>query len=84
MPRTLKADNDTWTVRLGEDVPEQGERSVLFFCKTTDQRPYRVASVEESRVVGDPELEALSRRELEELFRESQSMGRTTSRALSG
>lgn len=84
MPRTLKADNDTWTARLGEDSPEPGVRSVLFFCKTTDQRPYRVATVEEGRVAGDPELKGLSRHELEELFVRSQSMGQTTSRALGG
>lgn len=84
MPRTLKADNDTWIARLGEDSPGPGDRCVLFFCETTDQRPYRVATVEEGRVGDDRELEGLSQRELEELFQESQSMGRTTARALNG
>lgn len=84
MAREIKADNDTWTARLGEGLTEPGERTVLFFCKTTDQRPYRVATVEEERVARDPELRRLSERELRELFEASQSMGRTTGRAVEG
>lgn len=84
MTRTIESDEDTWEARLGEDVPEEGKRAVLFFCRTTDQRPYRVAVVEEGRVAGDPELLDLSEREIRELFEASQSMGHTTGRATAG
>jgi len=47
---------------------------VLFFCETSGQRPYRVVEVPRDRIDGPEELEALSERELMELFRASRSL----------
>lgn len=81
MTRHIQAEEDRWAVRLASERPEPGQRAIIFFCETTDQRPYRVATVEEGRVSSTEGLEALSEHELQELFASAQSMGRTTSRA---
>lgn len=73
MSATLKADGDTWETRLGE--ARGGLRPVLFFCATTDQRPYRVVEVDASRFTSDDDLAALGRDGLRELFEASRSMG---------
>lgn len=75
MERELRADGDVWTVRLGSDRPGPETRAILFFPRTTTQRPYRVVEVPEDRVAGGEEdLAALSEEELMELFRASRSM----------
>lgn len=74
MARTIKADGDRWRVRLGEDRPRPGVRVVLFFCETTDQRPYRVVEVPETRFPTQADLERLSEAELLELYRRSVSL----------
>lgn len=75
MARTIRIDGDRWKVRLSQERSEPGVRGVVFFPVTSDQRPYRVVEVEEGRVAGPDDLEALSERELEELFHEASSMG---------
>jgi hypothetical protein len=72
--RTIKADGDRWRVRLGNERPHPGVRVVLFFCETTDQRPYRVVEVPEERISSPEDLERLSDAELLELYRQSASM----------
>lgn len=72
--RTLKAGGDTWAVRLGRRPPGPDMQVVLFFCRTTDQRPYRVVEVPTERLPDEESLAALSRAELEELFESSRSM----------
>lgn len=84
MARKIEADGDTWVVRVGERREAPGVTTVLFFCETTDQRPYRVAEVPDDRVAGADDLEALSERELTELFRESGSMGAAAERSVEG
>lgn len=74
MARTIKADGDRWRVRLGSDRPHPGVRVVLFFCETTDQRPYRVLEVPESRFQTQDDLERLSEGELRDLYRQSVSL----------
>ncbi len=71
---TIKADGDRWKVRLGQDRPRPGVRVVLFFCATTDQRPYRVVEVPEDRFDTQEDVERLRREELMELYRESTSL----------
>lgn len=75
MARELRMDGDRWRVKLGEEPPRAGRRALLFFPVTCDQRPFRVVEVEEDRVPDDSGLEALSERELRELFHQSSSMG---------
>lgn len=72
--RKIKADGDTWSVRLAERPEAGATRTVLFFCVTTDQRPYRVAQVPGDRIPDASTLERLSDAELEELFAASRSM----------
>ncbi len=71
---TIKADGDRWKVRLGRDRRRPGTKVVLFFCETTDQRPYRVVEVPEDRFSSQDDIEKLSRRELMALFRASTSL----------
>lgn len=73
MSATLKAAGDTWTARPGE--AKGGRRPVLFFCTTTDQRPYRVVEVDASRIGSQEDLLALGRDGLRKLFEASRSMG---------
>lgn len=72
--RTLRADGDTWSVRLAERPPSDDTQAVLFFCVTADQRPYRVVEVPREHLPDRGALAKLSRAELEELFSASQSM----------
>lgn len=74
MARTIKADGDRWRVRLGEDRPHPGVRVVLFFCETTDQRPYRVVEIPEKRFASQADLDRLPNRDLLELYRQSVSL----------
>ncbi len=73
--RKLKADGDTWSVRLGETSEREGFRTLLFFCVTTNQRPYRVVEVPENRLADQEAVNELADGALEELFRTSRSMG---------
>jgi len=72
--RTIRADGDTWGVKLGRHRPGPTTRALLFFPVTSDQRPYRVVEIEEDRMRDESELEALSERELRRLFEDSVSM----------
>ncbi len=47
---------------------------ILFFCETTDQRPYRVVEVDADRFSSQDDVERLSRKELRELYRRSSSL----------
>lgn len=75
MSARLRADGDTWKVWFGGS---EEEPAVLFFCETTDQRPYRVARVAAGRFSGDEDLERLSKDELRALFQSSRSLGAPT------
>ena len=75
MSRKIKAEGDTWTVRLGDLRPDATTRPILFFCATTDQRPYRVAEVPAERFADSADLEKLDDAELATLYGESRSMG---------
>jgi hypothetical protein len=75
MSRKIKAEGDTWTVRLGDPDPDTTTRPVLFFCSTTDQRPYRVVEVPADRFADSADLEKLDDAELAVLYGESRSMG---------
>lgn len=84
MAREIEADGDTWVVRVGERREAPGVTTVLFFCETTDQRPYRVVEVPDDRVADAGDLDSLSERELRELYRDSGSMGAAEERAVRG
>lgn len=70
----IKADNDTWTAELGSPARE-GFRTVVFFCSSNGQRPYRVAEVPAERFASQDDLERLPENELRELFEGTTSMG---------
>lgn len=72
--RRIKADGDTWSVRLGEESDSDDERTMLFFCVTTSQRPYRVLRLSRERLPDESALEALSDEGLRECFAASRSM----------
>lgn len=72
--RKIKADGDTWSVRLGEESDSDDERTLLFFCVTTSQRPYRVLRLPRERLPDEEALEALSDERLRECFDASRSM----------
>jgi len=72
----IKAEGDVWRAELAE---ENGERVVVFFCQSTDQRPYRVVRLDPDRYGGSeaPEEipEEMPEEELRDLFEASRSMG---------
>lgn len=74
MAREIRADGDRWKVRLSADPPHPGTQALVFFPETCDQRPFRVVEVPEERVGSQEALDALSERELRELFQASSSM----------
>ncbi len=75
MSAKIKAEGDSWRVHLGDTAPGVDTRPILFFCTTTDQRPYRVVEVASDRFRDDEELAAATDDELRSLFEASRSMG---------
>ena len=73
MAITIKAAGDTWEVRLGERSRDDGRQTVLFFCTTTNQRPYRVSEVPVEDLAGG--LESVGADSLQEIFAASGSLG---------
>ncbi len=67
----IKAQGDTWRAEIAE---EGGERVVVFFCTSTDQRPYRVVRVDADQYAGS-DFEDITEEALEALFEASRSMG---------
>ncbi len=76
MTTSIRADGDTWTLRMSEEAPQDGYAAVVFFCTTNGQRPYRVGLIEQARARTDTDLEALSAEEVRGLFESSGSMAR--------
>ncbi len=72
MSTRIKAEGDVWRAELAD---EGGERVLVFFCTSTDQRPYRVVRVDADRYGGSDALEEISEEELQGLFAASRSMG---------
>ncbi|WP_419163553.1 hypothetical protein [Candidatus Palauibacter sp.] len=71
MSMRIKAQGDTWRAEIAE---EGGERVVVFFCTSTDQRPYRVVRVDADQYAGS-DFEDITEEALEALFEASRSMG---------
>ena len=74
MATRIKVDNDTWTPRLGQGE-RPGFRSVIFFCASNGQRPWRVVEVPEARFTSQEQLDGLAEDDLRELFANTVSMG---------
>lgn len=74
MANRIKADGDVWRPVLEESG---GRCSLVFFCDSNGQRPYRVVVVEEG--LTEDELAALADDALRELFERSGSMGASQS-----
>ena len=68
----IKAEGDVWRAELAE---ENGERVVVFFCQSTDQRPYRVVRLDPDGYGADETREEIPEEELRDLFEASRSMG---------
>ncbi|MFW6079832.1 MAG: hypothetical protein ACODAE_09430 [Gemmatimonadota bacterium] len=71
MAKRIRADNDGWRPVLDTSG---GARTVVFFCATNGQRPYRVVRVDADEVRSQEDLDAMSRSELRRLFDRSESM----------
>lgn len=74
MAARIKSDNDTWSAQLGGSDRE-GFRTVVFFCASNGQRPYRVVEVAADRFASQDDLDQLSEGDLRDLFAETTSMG---------
>jgi hypothetical protein len=74
MATRIKVDNDTWTARLGGGE-RRGFLSVVFFCASNGQRPWRVVEVPEDRFASQEQLDGLSEDDLRKLFATTVSMG---------
>lgn len=70
----IKAAGDTWLARLGEQTADPEVQTVIFFCATNGQRPYRVVEVPRREMSGPEALERLTADELQVLFDASVSM----------
>jgi hypothetical protein len=73
MPK-IKTAGDTWSAQIGEESGDPQLQTIVFFCVTNGQRPYRVVEVPRTRIGGPEALEALSAADLQALFDESISM----------
>ena len=74
MAAQLRSDNDTWSARLGRSE-RQGFRTIVFFCASNGQRPYRVVEVPVDRFESQDDLDRLSEGDLRDLFAATTSMG---------
>ena len=72
MAMRIKADNDTWQATL--DASSSYGPTVVFFCVSNGQRPWRVVRVDEDEIPTSGDLDALSADELRALFERSESM----------
>ena len=72
MTTRIKADGATWRAEVAD---ESGERLVLFFCVSTDQRPYRVVRADGAGTAGTESLDEMPEEALRALFDASRSMG---------
>lgn len=72
MSTRIKADGHTWRATLAEEGEEQ---VVIFFCTSSDQRPYRVVRVAADRYAGRGGFDETPDEELRALFDASRSMG---------
>lgn len=75
MTREIRVDGDRWRVRFSADPPAPGTQALVFFPETCHQRPFRVVEVTDEEVGDEGALEALSERELRELYHQASSMG---------
>lgn len=75
MPTRIKADGDTWCPVLEESA---GRRSLVFFCASNGQRPYRVVAATDD-LKTDDDIAGLSTDELRALFDRSESMNTSPS-----
>lgn len=75
MPIRIKADGDTWYPVLDESA---GRRSLVFFCSSNGQRPYRVVAANDD-LKTDDDVAGLSTDELVALFDRSESMNTSPS-----
>lgn len=75
MSTRIKADGDTWRPVLDE---EAGRRTLIFFCASNGQRPYRVVAADDT-LKTDDDLAGLSADELRTLFDRSESMNTSPS-----
>ena len=73
MADRIKADHDTWRATLEASADGDG-RTVVFFCTSNGQRPYRVVRPEDDEMSAAADLSSLSSEELRELFGRSESM----------
>lgn len=73
MAKRIKADNDSWQATLDTSSSGYG-RTVVFFCVSNGQRPWRVVRVDEDEIPTPEDLAALSSDELRVLFERSESM----------
>lgn len=73
MVKRIKADHDTWTATLDASTSGPG-RTVVFFCASNGQRPWRVVRVDDDELPTADDLDGLSVAELRALFDRSESM----------
>lgn len=72
MSDRLRADGDTWNVRLDRSDEAPGVNALVFMCESNPQRPYRVARIDAADATREPG--DLGRKRLREIFDSSQVM----------
>lgn len=72
MAKQIKAAGDTWRATL--DTASAAGRTVVFFCTSNDQRPYRVVVADLDEVPSGTVADDISADTLRILFERSESM----------
>lgn len=72
MVKQIKAAGDSWRAKLDAATPDG--RTVVFFCTSNGQRPYRVVMADSDEVPEGCTAEDLSADLLRTLFERSESM----------
>lgn len=73
MAKRIKADGDTWRATLDASSGRYG-RTVVFFCTSNGQRPWRVVRLGDGEVPSEDVLDGMSEADLRGLFDRSESM----------
>jgi hypothetical protein len=72
MSHRVRADGDTWNVRLDRSEEAPGVNALVFMCESNPQRPYRVSRINDEDAASEPR--DLGEARLKELFAASQVM----------
>ena len=72
MSSTVKANGESWDIRLSREEPHDGVTSVIFRCLSNSSYGWRVVEVPSGEIETQDRLDDLSAGEIQRLFDRSQ------------